>query len=186
MAIIKTLRLTTGYSLIRIDHVIFNDGVIKYFTDNDVEVLGKDLMTGEEYDFIWVNKYGKYALTGSHGIVTDYLYERKGRDIANGLIRVRKDGKWGLINLNGEEVVSIKFDFINFSHKYFVIAVLKENNLDFLSKSELKYNCGLLDANGKLICPLIFDNIVVTETSIMAWKDGKTGFYINEKGEKLD
>lgn len=96
---IETLKFTTGYSVIRKDYVRFDDGTTVIFTNSDVEKLSKDLKTGEEYDFVWAKECGKYALFGNKGKVTDDLYESEGRDVTNGLIRVKKDGIWGFINL---------------------------------------------------------------------------------------
>lgn len=57
----------------------------------------------------WEQAAGKYAVYADGGLITDYIYEECG-SYSDGLIAVKKDGKWGYIDEKGKEVIPIQYD----------------------------------------------------------------------------
>lgn len=103
-----------------------------------------------------------------------YDYEENSFFIPEGLSRVMKNGFWGLVNMQGEEVVPPKYGVIeNFSDGYAVVATYR------------KY--GVINTKGEEIIPLKYDYISgfyddknLTKTRL----NGKYG-YLNTKGEEV-
>ena len=52
---------------------------------------------------------GKYAIFVNDKQLTDFIYEDAG-SFCDGLIAVKKDGKWGYLNAEGKEVIPIEYD----------------------------------------------------------------------------
>lgn len=50
-----------------------------------------------------------YAIHNNGRLVTDFIYEECGTE-SNGLLAVKKNGKWGYVNSKGEIVISIEYD----------------------------------------------------------------------------
>lgn len=51
-----------------------------------------------------------YALAGSEGLKTDFIYENTGGCSWNGMMAVCRDGRWGYCNLDGTEVIPCQYD----------------------------------------------------------------------------
>lgn len=51
----------------------------------------------------------KYAVWGENQLLTDFIYDECG-SASSGLLAVEKDGKWGYVNEQGEEVIPIEYD----------------------------------------------------------------------------
>lgn len=182
MVEIETLFKEHGWE----DVVTFSDGTKKTFSDAyDAYDLDEDLVTGKNYDVICVKKNEKYALVNSKGNVTKYIFDQI-CEVANGLVRVQKGNKWGIINLQGKTVVPFDYDLIcSFYKNYYAVAVKKKQWIYPSPMSSFNYMWGIMDVNGKLTCPLIYDNIIITETTIRGYKisEGeKHLFLIDEKG----
>jgi len=87
------------------------------------------------------------------------------------LMPARKDGKWGIINRNGEVVIDFRFEEIR----------VLGNGLFVASYGELY---GLVDINGDWITEAIYERFFRPHSPshlIAAQKDGKIG-YLNENG----
>jgi hypothetical protein len=155
----------------------------------DIDDLGEDLVTGEEYDVISIEKNGKYALANWKGNLTRYTFDQI-CEVANGLVRVQKGNKWGIVNLQGKTVVSFDYDLICSCYKnYYAVAVKKKQWIYPSPMSSFNYMWGIMDVNGKLTCPLIYDNIIITETTIRGYKisEGEKHFFlIDEKGNVIE
>ncbi len=52
---------------------------------------------------------GLYAIYSNGDLVTDFIYEECGSE-SSGLLAVKKDGKWGYVNENGEVVIPLEYD----------------------------------------------------------------------------
>ncbi len=59
------------------------------------------------YETDWQN--GKYALVTNNELITDFIYEDAGR-LHEGIIPVKKDGKWGYVDQNGNTVIDFAYD----------------------------------------------------------------------------
>lgn len=57
----------------------------------------------------WEKTEGKYAVYSGDKLVTDFIYDECG-SCEEGLLAVKKDGKWGYIDETGKEVIPIEYD----------------------------------------------------------------------------
>ncbi|MGN1377263.1 MAG: WG repeat-containing protein [Dorea sp.] len=63
-----------------------------------------------QYDYCWpLDEDSLYAVYAEDRLVTDFIYDACG-SCSEGLIAVQKDGKWGYINEQGEEVIPMEYD----------------------------------------------------------------------------
>ena len=157
-------------------------------------------------------KTGKFGyINEKNEIVIPFIYDEAysfgmGRDDNNGfnnlaLVNIGNskekifdmftDGKWGLINKKGEEVLPIKYGFIYpllsyesamiFDGEF--IPIKKEDNSYTI---EFKGKYGIIDINGKVIVPPIYNAAepYFSNGVTKVKKDGKT-LEINTKGEVI-
>lgn len=116
-----------------------------------------------------------YKLKISMGETNNIVYIKNCnfRGIYNDLIVKQTDGKYGLIDTNGSEIIPCDYDNIsNLKNGYATISKDKK--------------CGLIDENGKIIIPCIYQNIdgEFVEGFMPVKKNDKWGF-INENGEEI-
>ncbi len=118
-----------------------------------------------------------------------------------GLAPIKKDGKWGFINKNGNEVIPLKYDDVwGFNHPEGLTRVKKDEKFGFIditgkevigviydfaedfgeqNLAVVKKNdkFGLIDRTGKVVIPLVYDEAPVhSGDSIAVVKDDKIGF----------
>lgn len=91
-------------------------------------------------------------------ILYELLYKQ------NDLFVVNKEGKCGLLSLNGNIMISLVYD------KFYIL----EHNL-CLVKKESKY--GMIDFNNNIVVPIIYDRISPHENFCYATKDNKTRLF---------
>ncbi len=88
---------------------IYNEEEIKYFTKE-----GKELKNTEVYSSnkLFVSeKDEKYGFVDNNNKkVVDYKYDKAYEFNENGFAAVKKDGKWGAINEQGQEVISPSYE----------------------------------------------------------------------------
>lgn len=86
-------------------------------------------------------------------------------------------GKWGVINLKGEEVIPFNFDYMGFFYNGVAVVANKyEGN---------KMKWGLINLEGELILPIEYNGLGDFRYGISpTWRNGKAGF-INRKGEAV-
>ncbi len=136
--------------------------------------------------------------------VTDYMYE-DACPYSDGLMAVKKDGKWGYVNDKGKEVIPCVYDGIrvgNPGYKYSLAnsainypdSYTFDNILDWGDQSEWAFGAactegyvvvkkdgayGLLDSNNNTVIPFgVFENLTeVKDGKLFAKKDGKWGIY---------
>ena len=101
---------------------------------------------------------------------------------------IASEGKWGLINKKGEEVLPIKYGWI-FAVSCDVAFILDGEFVFDNPKEHTKGKFGIIDIDGKIIVPPIYDEIVGDDFFIdgiaKVKKDGKE-FKINTKGEVIE
>lgn len=108
---------------------------------------------------------GYSTITGEYENVRALIY---------GLIVVGKDQKYGVINSKGEEVISVKYDEVEFIQNVKEFFVYASNNI------------GLLSSDGKtIIKPTEYDDISVYNAEKQLYRVEKNGKYgvLNRKGE---
>lgn len=74
-------------------------------------------------------------------IEIDAQYEETRREFCDGLIGVRKKGKWGFINLNGKEVIPCQYYSVNDFHENLCVV------------EDFKFHKGVINSKGVLIVP---------------------------------
>jgi hypothetical protein len=114
---------------------------------------------------LWIAHDTNWMMTGRQGeTILDPETFLHGSVYGSDLLhQVSKEGRFGYINANGEIVIPIEFDEINYY----------ENGIAIARKGS---QSGFIDQRGDLLTPIIYENI--TEFSEdMAWvkKDGKWG-----------
>jgi len=99
-------------------------------------------------------------------------------DFSEGLLKVEKNGKWGLIDKSGKEITSCIYDNISDFSKGFA-GVIKNKKL------------GYIDRTGKEVVPCIYDNILkyggninFSDGLVAVSKNGKIGF-VDESGKEV-
>jgi hypothetical protein len=93
---------------------------------------------------------------------------------SDGLVSVKKNGKYGFVNNKGRTVIDFEYDEAGRFVKGF--AVVKKNN---------EYS--LIDSLGNIILPEVtFDYLVMDNETGLIWfrKDGKIGL-LNNQGQKV-
>lgn len=118
------------------------------------------------------NKCGFVDVIGNE--IVPLLYDSSSRYYNQGLVAVKKDGKWGCIDKNGE----LKFGFT----KYEEIGYFSS---DGLAMVRLYGEYGAIDMDGKVVIPLIYDDKFYFNNGKAKVKLNGEEFYINTKGEKI-
>lgn len=128
-------------------------------------------------DVLKIKYDGKhYGVVGKNNtVVVPFVYDEILRTFSSGLINVCKNDKWGCLDLEGNVVIPIGYDWIAPFGK------------DVLSTSNVRKNgkWGILNRRGEEIIPCIYDEeIVFKDNCAIVSKNGKMGI-INKKGESL-
>lgn len=127
------------------------------FNDNGLAVVMDDYKTAV------INQDGEIVID----FISGYVYQL----ILDDLIKVYDNGKYGFIDIEGNNVIEFIYDDVN----YFI---------GEYSTVKLDYKQGIIDKSGNIVVDIIYDAIWYNgETEhIIAIKDGKFG-YINIEGE---
>ena len=91
-----------------------------------------------------------------------------------GVIKANRDGKWGYLSYNGQDVIRFEYDFIS-QPAYGMIAVKKNKKF------------GFINTLGKEIVPCVFDTVYSFSESGKASviKNGKAGYVLKDGTEKI-
>ncbi|MCL1902987.1 MAG: WG repeat-containing protein [Oscillospiraceae bacterium] len=177
-------RITPGYFHFKTDHdeeidfyIYTKDGmkVVDYSVIMVVDRYEKHEGGGEEYE-LPVYKYGFLHRSGVIAIPFEY---DKAEDFSNGLAQVAKDGKRGFINIFGEAVVPIEYDY-DYERQYLRYENRFSEGMAAVSKDG---KWGFVDKSGNVVVSLEYDAAEAFGDGMAAvCKDGKWGF-INAGGE---
>lgn len=77
--------------------------------ENPIPVQQTEEVFEDETEYSFETEEQAYALYADGKLVTDFEYEEMG-SWSDGLVAVKKDGKWGYLNEKGKEVIPIKYD----------------------------------------------------------------------------
>ena len=70
------------------------------------------------------------------------------RGVNDGLAAVKKDGKWGYIDVNGKVMIPFSYDIAySFSEGYAVVGFIKEKR-EYEHNTEIIMSCGCIDMRG--------------------------------------
>lgn len=109
------------------------------------------------------------------------------RDFRDGLVAVRKDEKWGFVNINGDITVPFIYDNVyDFSEEFAAVSVGEWYEAEHpMYGLEMRYNgkWGFIDTNGNTITSLEYDWVnSFSEGLAVVGIDRKSGF-INTSGD---
>ncbi len=98
---------------------IYNELEVKYFSKE-----GKELKNTEVYEdnkLFVVRKGQKFGFADKNGnIVVDYKYDKAYEFNCYGFATVKKDGKWGAINEQGQEVIAPTYEIKDVKEPFFI------------------------------------------------------------------
>lgn len=98
---------------------IYNESDTKYFSKEGKELKNTQVYSNNKL-FVKVEdkKYGFVDMNGN--LVVDYQYDKAYEFNSYGFAAVKKDGKWGAINEQGEEVIAPTYEFKEQSEPSFI------------------------------------------------------------------
>ncbi len=120
-----------------------------------------------------LEKNGKWAFVDSCGVPkTDFIYDQL-QSFNEGISRVYRNGRYGYVNLEGEEIIPVRYDFLV---DYCVNGMIK-----VWDRASRKW--GMINKLGETVMPLEYSYIGYMTTDGLAWvySSGKYGF-VNTKG----
>ena len=98
---------------------IYNETEVKYFSKDGKELKNTQVYSSNKL-FVKVEneKYGFVDINGN--LVIDYQYDKAYEFNSYGFAAVKKDGKWGAMNEQGEEVIAPTYEFNEQSEPSFI------------------------------------------------------------------
>ena len=133
--------------------------IVNEFEDEDVAVV-----TNYDCDNALLDNKGNF--------LTDFSYDIMPSDFAEGFFPVKKNGKYGFIDLKGNEIIPCIYDF-SYSFSEGIVAV------------KLNDKWGMVDIFNNIIIPFEYENMYVCcNNTIPVQKNGKWSV-INKKNEVL-
>lgn len=151
-----------------------------------IPIKRSDIIIDEKagYDRIgyWEALEGDYAIYNENALVTDYIYEECGSEACN-ILAVCKEGKWGYVNDEGEEIIPCQYDasWNHYSYEWADAEDAVEEYCYAVSENYIPLcrdgRWELRDVENKcLIPPGVFDEICpVYDGKCWVKKDGKWG-----------
>lgn len=137
-----------------------------------LEIYSYDCIRGSETPFLWfgkdrilASKDGKFGFVSISGIITIPLKYDEIEPREDGLFDVRIDKAWGLLHLDGYEVITIKYS--------------KRLPLDYSDAIVIDANtgkCGMLNSLGIEKIPCIYDNLFLSNNKKYIFYGYGTGF----------
>ena len=131
-----------------------------------------DSCVHDESIYLAVKQNGKWAYMKQNGeMATLFKFDEVFPFDKSGYARVEVDGKYGIIDLQGEWVIEPKYDYIGYKIEYF--SDIDQTLVEV--KSQNKY--GIINIRGEEIIPCKYEYLgKYSEGYIPARKDGKWGF----------
>lgn len=142
----------------------------KYF-DIYIPNPSKDVFVCFETDdeYVILNSKGEELFKDFEGVEVMETLESN-LDFEKTFLKFKKNGKYGLIDYNGKEIVSAQYDNVQ---------SLKNRPGEILVKKDSKY--GVLDSLGNLKIKLEYDSIVGDEYCTEKYGYGQTGYIVMKK-----
>ena len=88
--------------------VVYKDGVLNLI-QYEMESHFPSHPVGVQKVDVFDNPKGKYAIAYQSKLLTDFIYDECG-SFAEGLLAVKRNGKWGYVDIHGEEIISCEYD----------------------------------------------------------------------------
>jgi len=166
--------------------------------------------------FILINEEGTFLL--DMNLDTVISTKDKGAQLSicpfghGGLAAVKKNGRYGFINLNGDWVIEPKYRLLTdcgFKDEYAVVAeycklgvinLKGEVVFDFIYSGFFYFpwyrdqfmtfdqngKGGILNEKGEVIIPFMYDHIMIEDKDIYYVEVGEENFYINKENKKIE
>ncbi|MCL2650546.1 MAG: WG repeat-containing protein [Candidatus Azobacteroides sp.] len=181
---IPFLFFVKDFDRVRIGHNKNSDLLIQHYDDHLgwILVMAAGGTNEDEYSFQNIHNYkelkpskfnGKWGYTDSlQNIAIKPQYDSV-EFFKNGLSRVKKNGKWGLLNENGIELTPIKYDTIYAFNQYDMAKAISNNKK------------GYVDINGQEIIPLIYNEIYFSSNDLIKITLNHKEGYLNHQGQEV-
>ena len=156
-----------GLRVVRKDRM--HSGILNRNYEWVVPCIYEDIRIREGY-FLFLH-HGKYGLMDTTGGVTVPPVYEMINVLKNSRALVRVDTLYGMINMQGEVVIPIKFQHLN--------GVFQNGLCPFAINNKWGY----IDTTGKIIIEAMFDQVHGFEKEITAVKKGDLWGFINQKGK---
>lgn len=136
-----------------------------------------------KYKSVIQNKYGIKRLSGE--FVTDLIYDEI-KNIHENEIEVKKGESWGVIDINGKEIVPICFLSVQIiKNGLYKIRITPDASMSLYSCSIYGNKCGVINMDNNIIIPFEYDDIRdFSDGRAWACKFGKWGV-IDTKGDTV-
>lgn len=136
-------------------------------------------------DMIWVCNDNHYGCVDKSGNVSLPLIYEAEIHLRGGLpARAKKDGKWGVVNAQGETVVPFVYDYAGFFYRDYVVDDNQELK-EYPSLAWVRKNnkIGFVNVKGQLVIPLEYeDTRTFSRGKVAVMKNGKWG-YVDTNGK---
>ena len=115
---------------------------------------------------------GKGLIDKEGRAVIEPVYEEVAWDEYFGLVTVMAEGLWSLFDREGELLTTDAYDWLGECSEGLLLA-------------QKEGKCGFIDAEGREVIPLVYDDATSFSERCALVTDGEESFFINSKGEKL-
>lgn len=140
----------------------------KIFVDRAGGYIKKESKNLESFKF--ENEYDEVDTRFLNGVRKYKNYE-----ISNGLVAVKKNNKFGFVNLKNETIIPFDYDWDSYSFNFFPIF---KDGIVFLKK-ENKW--GALDTNGEIVIPFLYESYGFHDFIDFTIEEGFIENFINVK-----
>lgn len=152
----------------------------RFFVSNGDTVWYSSIFTWKHSDVNWLRNSRTHllALVDSNlNVLTEFKYERFCPFYGNGGA-VMRNGRWGVVNKKGEEVIDFKYTMFPFP---FIDTTSNKEYYIFTKENKV----GVIDLDGKTIIPFKWDEIRYLNYAILELRRGQSCYlYFMKTGEK--
>jgi hypothetical protein len=146
------------------------------------DILGHIDTFQEGYAVIYVHKYEKYGFINHRGELLNGLIYEKAKNFQEGLAAVKKNGLWGFIDKQGNEVIGFNHKGIMYRGQEFT-GPFGRGFSEGLCDICINGRWGFIDKEGNIAIEPVFEWVYEFKSGLaMARENGLYG-YINKKGD---
>lgn len=155
------------------DNIWYNKGVVNYKNEDmsyytNLEFCGKPVTYKYEFPYLYVTKNQSIFIDFKGRVITYCICEESKSVFSCGLIGVKKNGKWGFIDMKGNSICPFEFHYVHDFERGF--AIVTKNN---------RY--GVIDTKGMLIISLIYDDCIILDDNLFAVKKNDQWGVVDDK-----
>lgn len=155
----------------------------RFFMSNGDTVWYSSIYTWKHSDVNWLrnSRTHLYALVDSNlNVLTNFEFGYHfAFDSGYNCTAVMRNGKWGVVNRKGEDVVDFKYIL---PPQFYLDTTLNKEFYIFTHKNKM----GVIDSNGKTIVPFKWNEIIYLNYAIFELKNSRSHYlYFMKKGIKV-